>query len=141
MHILHYVPRKRTPYIMYTTSREETKYVQLPKAVYEHLKERMVNRVEAMLNYTLSQTGCREAMMLDYFGQHDMEACGHCDLCITERKRHDHKLEDVQEGILYMASLKPRTLKDFVHTLSFPADEVEATVAFVIEPPKEAAPP
>lgn len=133
MNILHYVPRKRTPYVMYTTSREEPRHVLLPRAVYEEQRSRMERRVEAMLSYIGAHEGCREKMILGYFGQKGQEACGHCDLCIDQRKRHDHSAHDVQEGILYMAGLKPRTLADFVRTLSFPADEVEAMVAMLVD--------
>ena len=41
LRILHYIPRKRTAYIVITTSREEPKYVQIPLTIYEHQRERM----------------------------------------------------------------------------------------------------
>ena len=119
MHILHYVPRKRTPYIIYTTSREEPKYVLIPKTVYEELRDRMTARVEATINYAYSDTGCRELMLLGYFGEKKEDECGHCDLCIDRRKQGDHVPEDVQQGILYMAGLRPRRLEEFLDTLSF----------------------
>ena len=133
MHILHYVPRKRTPYVIYTTSREEPKHVLIPKSVYEDLRERMTQRVEATINYAYGDNGCRERMLLGYFGEKASEECGHCDLCITRRKRGDHSPEDVQQGILYMAGLRPRRLEDFLNTLSFPHDEVIAMLSFLVD--------
>ena len=67
MHILHYVPRKRTPYIVYTTSREEPQYVAIPKAVYEDLRTRMEQRVEAVIDYCYSDDICREKFLVEYF--------------------------------------------------------------------------
>ncbi len=54
MHAIHYVPRKTTPYILYTTSREMPKYIVLPKAVYEDQRQRLSNRVEAMKSFAFS---------------------------------------------------------------------------------------
>ena len=133
MHILHYVPRKRTPYIIYTTSREEPKYVLIPKAIYEDLRQRMTDRIEAIINYAYGDTGCRERMLLGYFGEMSGQECGRCDLCIDRRKRGDHQPEDVQQGILYMAGLRPRRLDEFFDTLSFPRDEVLSMLSFLVD--------
>ncbi len=133
LHILHYVPRKRTPYVVYTTSREEARDVLIPIAVYEDLKKRMSQRIDAVVNYAFGDVDCRENTMLRYFGENKTDACGHCDVCIDRRKRTDHTPADVQEGILYMAQVKPRKAREFVDTLSFPADEVYSTLAFLVD--------
>ncbi len=133
LHILHYVPRKRTPYVVYTTSREEARDVLIPIAVYEDLKKRMSQRIDAVVNYAFNPVDCRENTMLRYFGENKKDTCGHCDVCIDRRKRTDHTPADVQEGILYMAQVKPRKAREFVETLSFPADEVYSTLAFLVD--------
>ena len=133
MHILHYVPRKRTPYIIYTTSREEPKHILIPKAVYQELRQRMADRVEAVINYAYGNTRCRECALLGYFGEATADDCGHCDLCIDRRKRQDHSLDDVRQGILYMSGLRPRRLEEFLDVLSFPRDEVIAMLSFLVD--------
>ena len=133
MHILHYVPRKRSPYIIYTTSREEPKHVLFPKAVYEDLRQRMSDRIESIINYAYSNVGCRERMLLSYFGENQPNECGHCDLCIDRRKRGDHTPDDVQQGILYMSGQRPRRLEEFINTLSFPKDEIIAMLSFLVD--------
>jgi ATP-dependent DNA helicase RecQ len=133
MHILHYVPRKRTPYIIYTTSREEPKHVLIPKAVYEELRERMRQRIEAVITYCYSDEICREKYLVEYFGDQQADPCGHCDTCIEKRRRANYTPEDVQQGILYMAQVKPRRLKEFVDTLSFPHDEIVEMVSMLVD--------
>lgn len=132
-HILHYVPRRRTPYVVYTTSREEPRYVQIPKRVYEDLRDRMRQRIAAMEGYVFSTDRCREGMMLSYFGEEAAKPCGHCDVCIDQRRRASHTRDDVREGILYMAQVSPRRAREFVDTLSFPADEVYAELEFLTD--------
>ena len=133
LHILHYVPRKRTPYIIYTTSREEPKYIQIPKSIYETLQERMRERIEAVITYCYNDEICREKYLVEYFGEDSPQLCGHCDTCIERRKRDDHMPQDVQQGILYMTHLKPRKLKELVQTLSFSRDEIVDTVAMLVD--------
>ena len=133
MHILHYVPRKRTPYIIYTTSREEAKYILLPKPIYEDLKQRMEQRIEAVIDYAFNDQQCREARMLRYFGEDAEDTCGHCDVCIDRRKRANTQPADVQSGILYMAQVKPRRLEEFLQTLAFTKGEILSMVSFLVD--------
>lgn len=54
-HILHYIPAKKTPYIIYTRERQETERVYLSKEVYEDRKESYVQRINAMIEYAESE--------------------------------------------------------------------------------------
>ena len=132
LHILHYVPRKRTPYVIYTTSREETRYLQFPKAVYEDMRSRMEHRVNAVINYALTDSTCREKMLLGYF-EEDSGDCGRCDVCIERKKKMDHTEQDVIDGVLYMTQVKPRKMKDLISTLSFSQDEVISVVSMLVD--------
>lgn len=84
--ILHYIPRKRTPYIYFPTARENSKYLQIPKSVYEDRKEIMSKRTETIIDYTYSSETCRVEKMLRYFGETDARPCGTCDVCLSHKK-------------------------------------------------------
>ena len=133
MHILHYIPRKRTPYIVYTTARENKSDLIIPKYAYQDLKERLEERINAVIRYAYAEEGCRESIITNYFGENIVRRCGCCDLCIDEKKKHNHSDKDIQDGILYMTSLKPRTAQEIVDTLSFPHEEVYAMLRFLVE--------
>ncbi len=124
MHILHYIPRKRTPYIIFTTSREESKYVLIPKSIYEEQKNKVETRINKLIEYSYSLDKCREKMLLDYFGDLSLVKCGSCDVCINEKKASSYVLQDVIDGVLYMAGNAPRTIQDFLNTLSFKKDDI-----------------
>ena len=132
LHILHYVPRKRTPYVLYATSREETRYLQFPKTIYEEMRGRMEHRVNAVINYALTNLVCREKMLLGYFEEESGD-CGRCDVCIERKKKMNHTEQDVIDGVLYMTQVKPRKIQDLVTTLSFPQDEVISVVALLVD--------
>ena len=82
-HILHYIPGKKTPYIIYTRERQEMKRIVLSKEVYEDRKDSYVKRINAMLEYVDSENRCRSRMLLLYFGEKNQHNCGQCDVCLS----------------------------------------------------------
>ena len=125
-HIIHYIPRKRTPYITYTTSREQCKYVLINRSCYEDRKALVENRMNAILDYIYSDSlECREKHILRYFGEDVPDNCGHCDLCIARRQMSGQNSEsDIYEGVMYLLSMKNRELDAFIQTLSFPKENI-----------------
>lgn len=97
--IIHYVPRKRIPYMYIPTSREETKYVQIGKSIYEERREIMKTRVEAMIDYVFNDSSCRVQRMLAYFGETDANPCDTCDVC-RERRVTDKSKADKEERLI-----------------------------------------
>lgn len=129
MHVIHYVPRKTTPYILYTTSRELPKYISLPRTVYEEQRQRLVNRIEAMKAFTFNSDSCRVNTMLRYFGETPTDTCGKCDVC----RSHDHSLRQndrkrqLRESIIYLAS------QPGGHTIKYIANETSTNEDDIIE--------
>ncbi len=95
MKVISFVPRVRTPYIYFATSREETKYVQIGRSIYEDRMRIQEQRVEAMIDYASDTGSCRVARMLKYFGEPKVCECGKCDVC-RERNARRHRLSDRQ---------------------------------------------
>lgn len=82
--ILHYIPGKKTPYIIYTRERQETDRIHLSNEVYEDRKKSYIQRIEAMLSYAETDDKCRSRMLLHYFGEKNEHNCGHCDVCLQK---------------------------------------------------------
>ena len=112
LHIVSYIPRKKTPYIIYTRERVEMRHLQIPSTVYEERKERYEKRISAMLDYVSSDTVCRSRMLLHYFGEKNEHNCGQCDTCINlkNKKPSGHLSEkELSEKILQALSDKRQT--------------------------------
>ncbi|MGI6074642.1 MAG: RecQ family ATP-dependent DNA helicase [Fermentimonas sp.] len=82
MGYIRYIPAKKTPFIVYTTSREETHFITIPKDVYEDRKRRFVKRINSMIEYVQGSEVCRSRMLLAYFNETDSNDCGICDVCL-----------------------------------------------------------
>ena len=84
--IVHYIPKKNTPYIIYTRERIEKERIRLTPEIYEERKKRYQLRIEYMLEYATATYPCRSRMLLSYFGEKNNHNCGICDTCVTMRK-------------------------------------------------------
>ena len=81
--ILHYIPGKKTPYIIYTRERQDADRLIFTKEVYEDRKNSFIHRIEAMTEYAESEGKCRSRMLLLYFGEKNEHNCGQCDVCLA----------------------------------------------------------
>lgn len=95
-HILHYIPRKKTPYIIYTRERQEAGRLAITRDIYEERKESYITRIKAMTEYATAEDKCRSRMLLRYFGEKNEHNCSLCDVCLS--KHHSGmKLGEFQE--------------------------------------------
>lgn len=84
---IHYIPRRRNPLLFFPTAMEEEKYVVIGKKIYEDRREILIKRIEAMIDYGFSESGCRVNKMMQYFGESILAECGHCDNCREKLKK------------------------------------------------------
>ena len=79
--VVRYVPERRTPVITWTRERIDTRLLRFDPEVYAMRREEFKERIGAMMEYVTRETGCRSAMLLKYFGEHQKKPCMCCDLC------------------------------------------------------------
>ncbi len=98
-HIVSYIPRSRTPMVYFPTAREETDCIAIPLAIYEHRKQAISHRAEAMIDYAYGSHRCRVQGLLRYFGEDDAALCGKCDRCRDRRPAPPPPSEDVEAAL------------------------------------------
>ena len=84
--VIHYIPRRKSPYVIYQVNREAKERVALTKAVYEERRDRYQDRIKAMLSYANDDQVCRNRQLLLYFGEKDGRNCGKCDVCLKKNE-------------------------------------------------------
>lgn len=126
MHVIHYVPRKTTPYVFFPTSRELSKHLIFPRAIYEDMRRRMQRRIDAMKRFVFDTGACRVDGMLEYFGQVSDGPCGKCDYCRADRPTPQRlSPEQIRQSILYIASQPRRVDINYLSAqLSLPAEKI-----------------
>ncbi len=132
--VLHYIPRKKTPYIIYTRERQEKNRIQLTRDVYEDRKESYATRIKAMVEYATAEEKCRSRMLLRYFGEKNENNCGQCDVCLQKHDTGIKQGEFLQwkERILETLSESPCLVADLATRLNAEIERIEPIVSFLI---------
>lgn len=135
MHVIDFVPRRRSPYIYMLRSRVPLQDIILPKAVYENRRKQMEVRLEAMKRFVFADDECRVETMLNYFGE-TTGPCGSCDVCRARRStansRHPSSsgvadaIRALERAILHQLSVNPSglTVTQLSAVLQFPAESM-----------------
>ncbi len=91
--VIHYIPRKNNPLIIYTEERLDEKNLRISKANYEERRKQYEKRLNAMLNYAEGEDQCHSQLLLSYFGEKKPPKCGECDVCRKNELNHVGKEE------------------------------------------------
>lgn len=133
-HILHYIPAKKTPYIIYTRERQETERVYLSKEVYEDRKESYVQRINAMIEYAESENRCRSRMLLRYFGEKNEHNCGQCDVCLQQHQSglKSGEFEAISQQLQALLKENPLSLQEIKDKMQVPENQLIKVVSYLV---------
>ena len=133
-HILHYIPAKKTPYIIYTRERQETERVYLSKEVYEDRKESYVQRINAMIEYAESENRCRSWMLLRYFGEKNEHNCGQCDVCLQQHQSglKSGEFESISQQLQALLKENPLSLQEIKDKMQVPENHLMKVVSYLV---------
>ena len=112
LHIVHYIPRKKIPHIVYTRERTDLSQLRIPPSAYEERKQRYEERIRAILDYAENDAVCRSRRLLRYFGEKNEHSCGQCDVCLGSRSRHGGQASAeaaIRQRILQAVAARPLT--------------------------------
>lgn len=128
--IINYIPQRKMPVITYQRDREDEVFI--PKQVYEDRKEQFIKRIEAVMTYAGNDDVCRSQQLLRYFGEDDVEQCGHCDVCLNDKhKSAGFKNATVQLILALLSDKKQHTL-DEVAALDAPDEDIDKALRFLV---------
>lgn len=133
-HILHYIPAKKTPYIIYTRERQETERIYLSKEVYEDRKESYVQRINAMIEYAESENRCRSRMLLRYFGEKNEHNCGQCDICLQQHQSglKSGEFESISQQLQALLKENPLSLQEIKDKMQVPENHLMKVVSYLV---------
>lgn len=133
--IINYIPRKKTPFLIYTRERIERELLVIPKAVYEDRKESYTKRINAMLSYVQDQEHCRSRQLLHYFGERNETNCMQCDVCINKKKQTKIDSDLLTKEIKSIVSNTSISIASLCNTLSdeYPEKALIQHIRFLID--------
>lgn len=133
--IINYIPRKKTPLIIFTEERLDDKNLLLSHENYRLRKERFLKRIDALLDYASNTTKCRSQFLLDYFGDSDSYRCGKCDVCTSRNEldlskiEFDAILQKIKEILLH----QPTSIETLVDSIKQKPDRILKVIHFLLD--------
>jgi len=133
--IISYIPRKNTPFVVYTEERLDVKNLALS---HEHLRKRkegFIKRQKTIWEYATSKAKCRSLFLLEYFGEKDPQRCGQCDVCLR-RNRLDMsswEFDQVIEQVKVILRKKTVKLADLVAEVDADEDQIMKVIRFLLD--------
>jgi ATP-dependent DNA helicase RecQ len=133
--VIHYIPRKKSPYVIYQLNREDKDRLMLTRKVYEERRERYQARIGAMLEYANEDQVCRSRQLLLYFGQKNAPNCGKCDVCLGKSESGVSKIEfeRISLKIEELIGSEGLPMDDLVDQSGFSSEKVLKVVRFLCD--------
>ncbi|HOV71089.1 MAG TPA: RecQ family zinc-binding domain-containing protein, partial [Dysgonamonadaceae bacterium] len=133
---IRYIPQKKTPFIVFTTAREENQFVSIPKTVYEDRKRRFESRIKGMIDYVTNDRVCRSRVLLTYFDEIHHKDCGHCDVCLNKNKTglSNFEFNQIKSVLMLELAQTPLRLTDLVNRVSsFENEKTITVIRFLVD--------
>jgi len=134
MHIIRYIPGKKTSLVIFTEERLERKALLISPENYLHVRDKYVSRLDKMVDYAESANRCRAVMLLDYFGE-ESDRCGTCDIC-RERNELDlskYEFDIILEEIKNILSLQSPDPEELVKLVTQPEEKVIKVIRWLLD--------
>ena len=133
--IINYIPHKKAPLIIYTQTREEQRYLSIPRSAYEERKERFGKRISKVLEYIDEDRLCRSQMLLSYFGEKGTRPCGSCDTCLAHHASQlkNYEFVEIRSELLTLLKEEPLHIEKVVEQLKFPKEKSLIAIRFLAD--------
>lgn len=132
--ILHYIPRKKTPFIIYTRERQNKDRLIISREVYEERKESYTTRIKAMIEYATAEENCRSRMLLRYFGEKNEHNCGQCDVCLQKHQTGIKmgEFQELEEQINLLLAEHPLPAANLITQLKGEREKIEKVISYLL---------
>lgn len=133
--ILKYIPRKKTPFLIYTQERLPQSFIKLSKEVYQDRKENLEEKIQAVIAYAESENTCRSKYLLEYFGQKNAPKCGKCDICKENEEQGIGKedYEKIKASIFELIHQKEMKVEELVRAIDAREEKILEVIRILID--------
>jgi len=125
MQIMYYKAQNEKPLITFLQGRMASSELSISKEVYKERKVFARQRMQAMIDYVLSDTTCRSLFLLHYFGETTALRCGQCDVCLQQNKAGvtDYEYKQLAELIKSRIKDEQISMEELIKNLDFNISE------------------
>jgi ATP-dependent DNA helicase RecQ len=127
LRVIRYIPSRCTPLMMYgDCGRLPQESLYISPESYKLRKDMAAERYNRMFEYADNTEVCRSRFIQEYFGEHDAEDCGVCDVCLARKKRERNR-PDIEGQILELAA-EGGSIRTAVQQLEYDPDIIARAI-------------
>lgn len=112
--LISYLPQTTIPKIIFNNNRVQPNFFQISNENYDSLKQKHLEKINSVINYTNNNTVCRNSQLLIYFNEIEFNDCKYCDVCISKKPKN---FVSIKKEILKTFKNNPCTLPQLVEFL------------------------
>lgn len=133
--ILDYLPKNKSPFIIYTDQRIDESSVFFRPENYRIRKEKYSEKINTVIKYAYSDTRCRSQILREYFGESDPQRCGSCDVCMerNELGLSRYEFDVINEKLKNLLSANPMPLNQVVVSVSEQSEKVTKVIRWLLD--------
>jgi len=132
--IIDYIPRKKSPYLIFTRERLDLDRLKISKENYGDRKIDSTRRIDAIIHYASSGHKCRSQLLLQYFGEEESVRCGKCDVCMERNELNVSKYEfDVTVDQIKKVLVEPCFYEELLKRISGNQENAVKIVRWLLE--------
>jgi len=133
--ILDYLPRKKSPVLIFTEDRFDEKNIIFSPNNYRELKRNLVSRIEQVINYAYSNNKCRSQLLLLYFGEENPFRCGICDVCLqrNELGLSNFEFDNILETIKNELLIQPCELNELIEKINIKKEKSIKVIQWLLD--------
>jgi ATP-dependent DNA helicase RecQ len=133
--IIRYIPQRKTPLIIYSEERLDSKNLLISGNNYRRRRDIYIEKIEQIRNYASQTSNCRSQFLLTYFGEIDNPRCEQCDIC-SDRNDPDLGKKDfdlITRNIEEALSKNPLSIDELVDQLNFHEEKVLKVIQWLLD--------
>ncbi len=91
------------------------------------------DKFRAMINYVDNKSRCRTLQLLSYFGESSKMACGHCDICLSQKKVSAGSFGEMEKDILSLLNTRGHTSRQLINSLPYRENDILNMLQHLLE--------
>ena len=119
--------------VTFLVPREDDRTIHAFAGELEELFRVKEEKFRAMINYVDNRTRCRTLQLLTYFGESTKVACGHCDICLSQKKVSGGIYREMEKDILKLLGIQGHTSRQLIKSLPYREKDILEMLQHLLE--------
>ena len=119
--------------ITYIQPREDDKTINRIATIIEQQNNLRKKQVESVLDYVNNNEVCKSVQLLSYFQEKNIENCGVCSVCISNKKKTPPKAKTIKNYIIEALEQQQLSSRQLFEKSSFTEQQITKTLKVLLE--------